>query len=106
MMMFGRGALRRAQAWAFVIGLMSSGAPAPAQLVLGFQDSNAPHIMCKAFISGSNVRMGSGETPNNPEAGNRFGYYAKKYGQETGQQINYDCERYDRITDEWRARWE
>ncbi len=79
---------------------------ASAQLVLGFQNHDDPYIMCKVYVTGSNVRLGSGETANTREAGDRFGYYAKKWAEETGNKINYDCERYERITDEWRARWE
>jgi hypothetical protein len=104
---FGLLKARRVNAVAAILlaAAAATGGPAAGQLVLGFQDHDAPYIMCKVFVTGSNVRLGSGETANTREAGDRFGYYAKKWAEETGQKINYDCERYERITDEWRARW-
>jgi hypothetical protein len=95
----------KAVAGILLAGAAVTGGPAAGQLVLGFQDYDDPYIMCKVYVTGSNVRLGSGETANTREAGDRFGYYAKKWAEETGHKINYDCERYERITDDWRARW-
>lgn len=80
--------------------------PASAQYVLAFQDYNAPHIMCKAWERGSNTFLASGEAPNERPSGDRFGYYAKKYGEETGKDLNYDCERFENITPDFRRTWE
>jgi hypothetical protein len=80
--------------------------PASAQYVLAFQDYNAPHIMCKAWERGSNTFLASGEAPNERPSGERFGYYAKKYGEETGKDLNYDCERFENITPDFRRTWE